>query len=229
MNNKNEELNEIKDRVRMEPYFLSSVTSEIADDKNFILELLDKKHRVLAYVSKRLQGDKEIVEKSVLLKGADFIYASDDLKNDKSFILKIYEQSPSIVGFFNEKLFEDKDFLKKMLLKNIVAYSLIDKKYLMNEDIISILLEKDPFSIFMFDNINIDIYIKAFNNNNYILHYIDESVSLSTEFLKAISHKEDLLKESYPLHYEELLKIKREGELINKVIYKPFINKKNKL
>jgi hypothetical protein len=93
------------------------MSKENWDDKNFVLEQVQKNIYVLMFASDRLKDDEEIILVAVSNNGWALQYASDRLRSDVSFCIECAKKNSESISYF---LGEAKDLFEKYQ-NNIVA------------------------------------------------------------------------------------------------------------
>ena len=89
---------------------LDFVSTELKDDKEFIMSIIKNNGYILKYISERLQDDKEIVMASIKSNGGPLKYASERLQEDEEIKRIITEQN-----VFKDELECAYEEIKKMI------------------------------------------------------------------------------------------------------------------
>lgn len=87
------------------------VSPKLQNDRDFILEMVDKNCSILEYAPKKYQDDDEIMNKAIDIMGYMVRVASDRLRNDKDFCLKAVKNQADAFSVLPESMKEDKDLL----------------------------------------------------------------------------------------------------------------------
>lgn len=114
-----------------------NVSDRLKNDKKFILKAIDSamNHRVFIYqtLSKELRDDKELLLEILKRVGFSIIHASDRLKNDKEVAIAVFEVNPSAIKYISSEIKEqlkdvnsDEDAIQylKYLIKKEAAENL---------------------------------------------------------------------------------------------------------
>lgn len=87
------------------------VSPKLQNDREFILEMVDKNCSILEYAPKKYHDDDEIMNKAINIMGYMVRVASDRLRNDKDFCLKAVKSQADAFSVLPAKMKEDKDLL----------------------------------------------------------------------------------------------------------------------
>jgi hypothetical protein len=101
----------------------NNVSDRLKNDKKFILDSIDAatNHRVFIYqtLSKELRDDKELLLEILKRVGFAIIHASDRLKNDKEVAIAVFEANPNAIKYLSNKI---KEQLKDIKEENIIQH-----------------------------------------------------------------------------------------------------------
>jgi hypothetical protein len=108
------------------------------DDKDFVLEQVQKNSYSLNYASDRLKDDEAIVLSAVNNRGSVLVYASDRLRSDVNFCIECAKKNQKSIPYFlggAKELFANNDhcvnkveeYLKQQTIQNQANQQLLSK------------------------------------------------------------------------------------------------------
>ncbi len=144
---------------------LEYADESLKNDWEIALTSLESEGDSMYFISKELWDNEEFVNEALKKYGIFLSWASDRLRNDKSFVLKALKQCEIPVIALGEKLLDDED----VFLKAFLSYhpEREDFQYASSN------LKKNP-----------KVVLGIVSTNPEIIHYADNSLFESEEFVK---------------------------------------------
>ena len=109
---------------------LEYASSELKNDKDFVLVAVKQNGLALELASEDLQNDREIVLAAVQKNGYALQYASDELKNDRDFVLAAVQANGWALEYAPDELKNDREIVLAAVQENswILQYAPYDLK-----------------------------------------------------------------------------------------------------
>ena len=111
-------------------------SNELLNDREFMIEVIKKNPRCINFASKSLHNDKEFMLQAIKIDICCIEYASEELKNDKKFILQAIEKDIRSFSLFCNKLRNDKEFMLQAIKIDFRTYAFASEKLRNDEDLI---------------------------------------------------------------------------------------------
>jgi hypothetical protein len=147
--------------IKYGEHILYHTSSDLKNDRVFVMSLLNRKGILLEYFSEDLRADKEVVLEAVQQDGSalefaveeiksdievvftavkqdnkSLQFANDQLKKDKYFILSVLHYGAGMLSFVSDLLRADKDFIIKALEINCYALACASTDLKNNPDVV---------------------------------------------------------------------------------------------
>ncbi|KAG2392908.1 hypothetical protein C9374_009485 [Naegleria lovaniensis] len=95
-----------------------SLFSTLKDDKEFLLDAVERYPTALQFISDELRNDKQFILSCVKQNGDSLRYASDDLINDKELVLKALKQDVYLLENVSDEIKSDNEFIMRAVQEN---------------------------------------------------------------------------------------------------------------
>ena len=110
---------------------------ELLNDREFMIEVIKKNPRCINFANKSLKNDGEFMLQAIKKDIWCIEYASDELKNNKEFMLKAIEKDIRSFSTASDELKSDKEFMLKAIKKDIRSYAFTSSELRYDEEIIA--------------------------------------------------------------------------------------------
>lgn len=95
--------------------FFSCLPSDMQDDKDFVLNMLEKNDNIYELLTYDLKDDFDITMKAIKFNAGNLVYASDDMKNNKKIILTAFKEFDHALYHASDNLKDDFEFVSYVI------------------------------------------------------------------------------------------------------------------
>jgi len=130
-------------------YIIDILDKSLLEDNDFILSVIKKTGKGLAYATKEQQNDKNLVLHAMSLNDSALEYVSKRLKNDKSFIIQMLKQNGDRLEYVSENLKDDREVVEIAITHGVNAYRYMSKRLKKDRELALIAVKYSSFPFIM--------------------------------------------------------------------------------
>ena len=195
--------------LKQKPFLFLFFLDNLKDNFKICLEAIKIDGLFYHYISKRLQYNERIVWEAILENNSIISMAPNRIKRNQTIMLLAVEKNINNYKYISQKI-KTRDFLFNLLQKKPNIFSLLDKKYRMDEEFIKVAI-KNAYNLYYIPDFlvkNPRFIDRLLRMNHKIFPFLLDSMKehiQNQQNLKLLYHSEQMMNDDIYVLIEEFL------------------------